>query len=137
MEIGLMNHIIHRNSQYQSMTNFYPRFTISTNKRFKSFKDSYFNNQLCSNFFPKITSQRDSYFPNLNDSKHKEYKNNFEYYLINQNMSFLKYIEKNPFKRIIAESFFNKNKKRNLSLSPKLINNLNKKNLSKKSDSKI
>jgi hypothetical protein len=112
VEFTSIKHEMKRNIKYQSMINFTTNSVSLPNKKKSNLKNLYFNENIIS--YPYQNKRNKSNIPFLNSNK-----SNHNW--INKNISFLKFIQNNPHKCILARILIDKMKKENhFSFSKKL-----------------
>jgi hypothetical protein len=104
VEFTSIKHEMKRNIKYQSMINFTTNSVSLPNKKKSNLKNLYFNENIIS--YPYQNKRNKSNIPFLNSNK-----SNHNW--INKNISFLKFIQNNPHKVILAKILIDKMKKEN------------------------
>ena len=116
VEFNSIKHELKRNLKYQSMTNFHSEFFSLCNQKKTNYNNFYFSENFTS--FPYEFKRNFSIpFKKINNSNQSSF-------IISKNLSFLKFIQNNPHKGILAKILIDKMKKENnFSFSNKTKNN--------------
>ena len=114
VEFTSIKHEMKRNIRYQSMIHFTSNSVSLPNKKKSNLKNLYFNENIIS--YPYQNKRNKSNIPFIKMNKSYQCSN-----FINKNISFLKFIQNNPHKCILARILIDKMKKENnFSFSKKL-----------------